>query len=544
MPNFIRAIYHPKLLTVEYVDANGDHLLRSGGTIAWRFNNPGNLRPGSKYTQHIGQGLTKNGSFLIFPTVEAGRIEKKSLLLRKYQNDSLEQMVRKYAPSDESEEQMDKKYETPSENDTDRYINFIQSKTGLDTTSIIGQLSEAELENLIQAMERFEGFYAKTETRKEKWVRTTKITLSDGARPLTGQEVTLKQGDNTQTFFTDEFGQLPAIAHLKLGEQFEIWAKNDDNNSTKIDSFSLGDRSQSFTYFKDHFFAFASTRTHLPSTLSDKKTQAAFSYVVQPGDTLGKISNKFKISVSQLQTDNQISNPNKIFPGQRISIYGKNQAVTEKPQNKSQSSQVDTVPERSKQGQGQPLEVIPSDQKRAPWMEFALYEAKRFSGAKETDIQNDINYHTETGATFLKSMSGTNNAWCASFVNWSLQKAGYKKWKNSFRARAVIDDKNFVQLDEPVYGAITIIGTHHACLVYSKDKNSDYMVCLGGNQSDQINFTVFKEHTRYFIPLAYFPFVEEEKKLGIKIDSFTASELNVAFGIKPLKEKKNGSETR
>lgn len=41
MTKFISAIYHSDILTVEYVADSGDHLLRSGGTIAWRFNNPG-----------------------------------------------------------------------------------------------------------------------------------------------------------------------------------------------------------------------------------------------------------------------------------------------------------------------------------------------------------------------------------------------------------------------------------------------------------------------------------------------------------------------
>ena len=67
MQKFNSATYHPDLLTVEYLDENGDRFLRSGGTIAWRFNNPGNLRPGSKYTLHISQGTTKSGDFSIFP---------------------------------------------------------------------------------------------------------------------------------------------------------------------------------------------------------------------------------------------------------------------------------------------------------------------------------------------------------------------------------------------------------------------------------------------------------------------------------------------
>ena len=103
MTRFISATYHPDILTVEYVAENGDHLLRSGGTIAWRFNNPGNLRPGSKYTLHIGKGKTKSGVFLIFPTAEAGRTEKKGLLLRKYKDDSVTQMMELYAPRIEND---------------------------------------------------------------------------------------------------------------------------------------------------------------------------------------------------------------------------------------------------------------------------------------------------------------------------------------------------------------------------------------------------------------------------------------------------------
>ena len=43
MSNFVSAAYHPDLLTVEFTNEDGDHYLRSGGTIAWRFNNPGNV---------------------------------------------------------------------------------------------------------------------------------------------------------------------------------------------------------------------------------------------------------------------------------------------------------------------------------------------------------------------------------------------------------------------------------------------------------------------------------------------------------------------
>ena len=43
-------------------------------------------------------------------------------------------------------------------------------------------------------------------------------------------------------------------------------------------------------------------------------------YVVQNGDTLGKIAQKFGTSYQKIANDNGISNPNKIYIGQRLVI--------------------------------------------------------------------------------------------------------------------------------------------------------------------------------------------------------------------------------
>lgn len=533
MNEFISATYHPDILTVEYVASNGDHLLRSGGTIAWRFNNPGNLRPGSKYTLHIGKGITKSGPFLIFPTVDAGRTEKKGLLLRKYKDSSVTQMMALYAP--------------PSENDTDKYVNYITTKSGVNEESKIGELSEAELSALMQAMEQYEGFNAKAETRKETWVRTTKITLSDGARPIAGQEVTLKKGKSVTILKTNSYGQLPSIPHPSTDEPMEIWIKNAINKLEKVDSFTLSRVSQAFIYFTDFFSAQAATRSHLPASAREKKKPAPFSYVVQPGDTISKIAKKFKTNVDKIASDNKLKHPDKIFPGQRLSINGlsltsNSQASTTPRENTGKAVNVATTPARSKEGQGHPIAVIPSDQKRAPWMEIALSEAKKWGGESESEIDDTINYHEEIGANFLKSMSGSSNAWCASFVNWSLEKSGYPKWKTPYRARAVATDKNFVQIEKPIYGAIGLIGTHHVCLVYGRDKNSKKVVCLGGNQSDQISFTTFKEATKFFVPVTYLPYAKDEETSAPELNLYDVKELNQVFGI--TLQKKTGDTTR
>ncbi|MBF8285138.1 MAG: putative lysin domain protein, partial [Anaerolineales bacterium] len=45
-------------------------------------------------------------------------------------------------------------------------------------------------------------------------------------------------------------------------------------------------------------------------------------YVVQPGDTLFKISLKFNVSMPAIMAANGITNPNLIFAGQRLVIPG------------------------------------------------------------------------------------------------------------------------------------------------------------------------------------------------------------------------------
>ena len=175
-------------------------------------------------------------------------------------------------------------------------------------------------------------------------------------------------------------------------------------------------------------------------------------------------------------------------------------------------------------------------------MEVAILEAKKQTGKKEDEIEQTINYHKEIGSTFLKSMSGSSNAWCASFVNWCLMESGYAKWKSPFRARAVAIDPNFVQLEKPVYGAIGLVGTHHACLIYGKDRKTGHMICLGGNQSDQINFSTFKEKISFYVPITYLPYAKNEIATGAELGQYEAQDINKAFNIKRNDKKGNNTQ--
>ena len=44
-------------------------------------------------------------------------------------------------------------------------------------------------------------------------------------------------------------------------------------------------------------------------------------YIVKSGDTLSAIANKYNTTYQQIAKDNNIKNPNKIYPNQKLKIY-------------------------------------------------------------------------------------------------------------------------------------------------------------------------------------------------------------------------------
>ncbi|MGW8391027.1 LysM peptidoglycan-binding domain-containing protein [Pseudoduganella sp. HUAS MS19] len=568
---YLSAKYDADTLTVDYVAGDGSHLLRSGGTVAWRFNNPGNLRPGKKGVLiygAIGIGDTKtNKSFLIFSSYEEGRKQKKALLRSRYNDrtiytmltgidDGKGKLIYGYAPKTDS-------------NDPEKYAAVISKHTGLPTTTKLSSMTDAQLESMMDAMEKHEGFHGKKETRKEKLVPATNIVITDGAKPKADLPVKVEIAGKTHETKTDKSGRVPTIVHLTPGEQVKVFLTALDGQWKKAHEFIMEQESKTLALI--HSLDIFSATTEVKKKAETKVPAAPAArtptlYVVQPGDTAGRIAKDFETTVAEIQRDNpHIKNIARIFPGDKLSIHGKAAAKQAKaggatkptplaqapkkaapPAKKQQQPQQPAAkpaePARSKEGSGSPLALIPVDQKRAPWMAVAIAEAKKWAGKTESTITKTSNYHKLTGGGFLTSLEGKDNAWCASFVSYCLINAqpAYSKWKNSFRARAVALDATFVEIKEPVYGAIMLQGTHHVSFVYAKD--GDSYACLGGNQSDQINFTPFKKSLRFFVPLAYSEFAKKEIKDGKSLANHTCAELNKAFGISL--HKKEGDATR
>lgn len=178
-----------------------------------------------------------------------------------------------------------------------------------------------------------------------------------------------------------------------------------------------------------------------------------------------------------------------------------------------------------------------STRQKLPWLVFAEKEAKRWKGKTEDEISKTINYHKEVGIG-IPDLSGTDHAWCASFLNYCLKQSGYEMSNPACRARSVSEDPNFVKIEKPIFGAIAMIGTYHVGFVYATDSKSEKPILLGGNQSDQINFSVFYDKATYYLPKLFDPSKYEVPQLPAS----TVVDLNSEFGI--TNNEKKGDNTR
>lgn len=133
---------------VVYHLANGDEIVRRGGTRAWRNNNPGCIRPGSIADAHGAIGSA--GGFAVFPDEQSGMDAIAGLLLSdKYRNKTIGAALYSYAP--------------PFENDTIGYQNYVRKLTGLSTDMRISDLTPGQLHQLVLAIRKIEGWRAGTE---------------------------------------------------------------------------------------------------------------------------------------------------------------------------------------------------------------------------------------------------------------------------------------------------------------------------------------------------------------------------------------------
>ncbi|MCL2338890.1 MAG: hypothetical protein FWC51_02955 [Proteobacteria bacterium] len=144
---------------VIYTDSRGVRRMRSGGSSAWRNNNPGNITCGAGL---IFGAVACNGRFLVFPDEDAGmRAIVSNLKSRSYQNarasgcpdmptGSLGAAICRWAP--------------PNENNTAAYQRTMEQKTGIPLHTQMSQLDDSQLARVAQTIRTVEGWVPKNET--------------------------------------------------------------------------------------------------------------------------------------------------------------------------------------------------------------------------------------------------------------------------------------------------------------------------------------------------------------------------------------------
>jgi len=114
------------------------------GARNWRNNNPGNIEYGP-FARSMG-AIGSDGRFAVFPSYDAGRAAKSSLLFNspKYNTKTIAGAIEKYAP--------------PNENNTKSYVSRVARALGLSSDTPISSLDPQQQSTMMDAMQRVEGF--------------------------------------------------------------------------------------------------------------------------------------------------------------------------------------------------------------------------------------------------------------------------------------------------------------------------------------------------------------------------------------------------
>jgi hypothetical protein len=147
------------MYTVQYFDDQGNMMIRSGGTRAWRCNNPGNLLASSYSTstkrRSIGRAGDDTNVYAVYPDYETGH-EALVVMLRGgvYSPLTLRAAIKRY------------------DSTNPKYIDVIISKTGFDPGRTIKSLDDEEFEKFWRAIEDMEKWEVGREDFIERWYIT------------------------------------------------------------------------------------------------------------------------------------------------------------------------------------------------------------------------------------------------------------------------------------------------------------------------------------------------------------------------------------
>lgn len=115
-----------------------EKIVKVGGSLAWRANNPGNLRGAATKIATVPGAI---GHFAVFATLDDGRAAQKDLYVNSYGNMKVKDAIAKLTP--------------PSENDTAAYLADLK-KAGVDLDKDV----KSQIDLLMKAIQVNEGLIA------------------------------------------------------------------------------------------------------------------------------------------------------------------------------------------------------------------------------------------------------------------------------------------------------------------------------------------------------------------------------------------------
>ncbi|EGO8361981.1 LysM domain-containing protein [Escherichia coli] len=283
-------------------------------------------------------------------------MEKKLLRSSLYRGCNIEEMAKIHSPKKDG-------------NDPVKYARDILADSGVSPSLTFGEMDDATLERVMKAIKKEEGYYNLKETRIEQWIYTTNITVTDGIRPAAGATFKATLGTCEYSCKTDKYGRLAPIVHKTEGMTIDVKAANAEGQYETVYSAQAGNKSKNIILKRNLVQYKAHTLAHNPEPPHEKSQPKPIDYIIQSGDTLSEIAARYEVSVSELVENNGIKDPNKIYPGKKIVIYGK-----------KEPDDVNSGEQSPQEGNGESYPVPPNDPTAGrvmaiiQWMDLYLRE--------------------------------------------------------------------------------------------------------------------------------------------------------------------------
>lgn len=190
-------------------------------------------------------------------------------------------------------------------------------------------------------------------------------------------------------------------------------------------------------------------------------------YVIQSGDTPMGIARKFGMSFDAFKAMNPgLCDANNhcrvLFPGQVLQVDAPGGAPT--------------TPTQPSAG------FVPQ---APPWMEVALRE-QNVAEWNPGDNPRIIEYLASVGVR-----GGDETSWCAAFVNWSIQKAGFRGHGTGLAGQWI----NYGRAVAPAYGCVVVLqplsagASGHVGFLHAMDLTNVWL--LSGNSANRVRLSAY-----------------------------------------------------